>query len=122
VEVSEKVAVKDPNDISLVLLKARALFKSNEYDEAIKSYDRAIEMASLPDSSYSTTAWIGKGDSLRAQGKNQEALAAYNKAIDLNPMFSNAWHGKGEAQRSLGNVQDAFESFYVAEKLGYEEE
>ena len=120
VEASEKALVKDTGDISLVLLKAGAQFKSNEYEEAIKSYDRAIEMSSSPASFYAASAWIGKGDALRAQGKNAEAMQAYDKAIYLNPMYSDAWHGKGEAQRALGLVQDAFESSYVAEKLGYE--
>lgn len=71
----------------------------------------------LPNAS---SAWIGKGDALRAQGKNAEAMQAYDKAIELNPMYNNAWHGKGEAQRALGLVQYAYESSYVAEKLGYE--
>jgi tetratricopeptide (TPR) repeat protein len=66
--------------------------------------------------------WFNKGWALHRNGSNADALAAYNKAIDLNPIFSNAWHGKGEAERALGDVQDAFESSYVAEKLGYEEE
>ncbi|HNW38614.1 MAG TPA: tetratricopeptide repeat protein, partial [Methanosarcina vacuolata] len=120
VEASEKALVMDPGDISLVLLKAGAQFKSNEYEEAIKSYDQAIEMSSSPASFYAASAWIGKGDVLRAQGKNTEAMQAYDKAIDLNPMYSDAWHGKGEALRSLGLVQDAYESSYVADKLGYE--
>jgi len=76
-------------------------------------------MASLSKSFYATSAWIGKGDALRAQGKNKEALEAYDKAIDQNPIYSDAWHGRGEAQRALGLVQDAYESSYVAEKLGY---
>ena len=120
VEVSERALMKDPGDISLMLLKAGAQFKSNEYDEALKSYDQAIEMSSSPDSFYASSALIGKGDVLRAQGKKREALAAYNEAIDLNPMYSNAWQGRGEAQRALGMVQDAYESLFVAEKLGYE--
>ena len=65
--------------------------------------------------------WIKIGDDLALnKSNNQEALAAYDMAIDQDPMYSNAWQGKGEAQRALGKFQDAFESFYVAGKLGYE--
>jgi tetratricopeptide (TPR) repeat protein len=122
VEASDRALAKDPGDISLMLLKAEAQFKLNEYDEAVKSYDSVIEMSSSPDSFYAASAWIGKGDVMHAQGKNAEAMQAYDNAIDLNPMYSNAWQGKGEAQRALGLVQDAYESSYVAEKLGYEKE
>jgi tetratricopeptide (TPR) repeat protein len=121
VEASEEALMNDSGDISLMLLKARALFKSEEFDEAIKSYDRAIEMASLSDSFYATSAWIGKGDVLLAQGKNEEALEAYDRAIEQSPMYGDAWYGRSEAQRALGLVQDAYESAYVAEKLGYQE-
>jgi len=119
VNVSEKALIRDSGDISLMLQMARALFKSDRLDEAIKSYDRAIEMASLSDSFYATPAWIGKGDALRAQGKNVEALEAYNRSIEQNPIYGDAWYGRSESQRALGLVQDAYESSYVAEKLGY---
>jgi tetratricopeptide (TPR) repeat protein len=74
------------------------------YDEAIRTYDKAIETAS-PGSFYTPTAWISKGNALRAQGKNEEALEAYNKAISLSPIFAEAWLGRGEAQKALGRLQ-----------------
>lgn len=66
-----------------------------------------------------TTAWIGRGDALRALGRNQEALEAYNRAIELGPHWSNAWYGRGESQRALGQVYNATMSLLVADKLGY---
>jgi tetratricopeptide (TPR) repeat protein len=89
------------------------------YDEAIRTYDKAIEMASSG-SFYAPMAWIRKGNALQTQGKNEEALEAYNKAIDLNPIFADAWQGRGEAQKALGKVTEASGSFYLAKKLGYE--
>jgi len=58
---------------------------------------------------------------LRAQGRNQEALVAYNQAIDLSPIYPDAWAGRGEAQKAQGLVTEASASFYVARKLGYKE-
>ena len=66
------------------------------------------------------TVWIGKGDVLRAQSRNQEALEAYNQAILLSPIYSDAWAGRGEAQKSMGLVTEASGSFYLARMLGYE--
>jgi tetratricopeptide (TPR) repeat protein len=55
-------------------------------------------------------------------GRNEEALQAYDKAIEVNPIFGDAWRGRGEALKALGKVYDASMSFYMAQKLGYEEE
>jgi tetratricopeptide (TPR) repeat protein len=90
------------------------------YDEAIAAYDEAIEGASPYSLKYYTSqALSGKGDLLRAQGRNEEAILAYDQAIDIEPTLSEAWHGKGMAQNALGQVTDAGSSFYVANKLGY---
>lgn len=121
VNASDKALQKDSNDTSVLELKGRVLFKLAMYDEAIRAYDRAIETAS-PGSFYAPTAWIGKGNALRAQEKNEDALEAYNKAIDLSPIFAEAWAGRGEAQKALGKVTEASASFYVAKKLGYKED
>ena len=75
----------------------------------------------MPGSFHAPTVWIGKGDALRAQLRNQEALEAYNRAIDLSPIYADAWAGRGEAQKSMGLVIEASASFYVARMLGYEE-
>ena len=55
----------------------------NESDEAIKAYDKAIEI----NPKYSE-AWNNKGNALYNQTKFDEAIKAYNKAIEIN--LSNA--------------------------------
>ncbi len=69
---------------------------------------------------HTSQALSGKGDVLRAEGKN-EAISAYDEAIDIEPTLSEAWHGKGLALNALGRVTEAGSSFYVANKLGYRE-
>ncbi len=105
----------------LLQQKGMVLFELGRYDDAIEAYDQVLsDSPDIKPSAAKTSAWIGKGDALRASGKNEEAISAYNKAIDLSPIYSDAWHGKGEAQKAMGQVGNASLSFLVADKLGYE--
>ena len=120
VNASERALLSNANDTSVLELKGRALLKLGKYDEAIKAFEQAIETA-MPGSFHAPTVWIGKGDALRAQRKNEAALEAYNQAILLSPIYSDAWAGRGEAQKSMGLITEASASFYVARMLGYKE-
>ena len=35
------------------------------------------------------------GKKLSGEGKYEEAIASYDKAIELDPKYTNAWNGKG---------------------------
>jgi len=60
---------------------------------------------------------INKGLSLEAVGKFQEALACYDRALQLNPRFAEAWHSKGAALGSLKRPQEAITCFNRALEL-----
>lgn len=122
VELYDLAFTKDPGDISLLASKGRALFGLGRYDEAIAICDRILRDAPRIEPGFAQiTAWIVRGDALRALGRNEEALEDYNRAIDASPNFIMAWRGRGESQRALGDISGASMSFYVARKLGYEE-
>ncbi len=121
-ELYDKAILDDPGDVRLQQRKGLALYNLGRYEESLGIYDQIIETSSrIEPYTVDTIVWIGAGDALRALGKNQEALVAYNKAIELGPHWSSAWHGKGEAQKAMGQVVNASMSFLVADKLGYEE-
>ena len=42
-------------------------------------------------------AWNNKGVALAKLNKSDEAIKAYDKAIEINPHNSNAWNNKGVA-------------------------
>ncbi len=87
--------------------------QSNE--EAIKSYDKVIEMSS-PD--YALGAWTAKGDIFKAIGKYEESIKAYNKVIEIAPKeASYAWEGKGLALEALGRNSEANAAFSEAKML-----
>ena len=65
--------------------KGLALDDINKYDEAIKAFDKAIEI----NPQYSL-AWYNKGRALYKLNKFDEAIKAYDKAIEIDPQHSNA--------------------------------
>ncbi|MGB7571049.1 MAG: tetratricopeptide repeat protein, partial [Methanothrix sp.] len=64
-------------------------------------------------------AWNNKGAVLSDQGKKEEALKAYEKAIELDPKFAYPWNNKGLALKALGRKSQADECFARAKELGY---
>ncbi len=44
---------------------------------------------------------FGIGYAFALQDENMDALAAFDKAIELNPQYSEAWYSKGSALKTL---------------------
>ncbi len=84
------------------------------YGEAIREFDKAIEL-----DPQNKVAWIFKGSVLDTRlNRSEEALAAYDKAIETgstnvqdNVWLANAWMAKGGALAKLGMDNESFEAF-----------
>lgn len=118
----DKAISSSTDDAGLLQSKGWTLYELNRFNEALMIYDKILETSpSIEPYLTQTIALIAKGDALHALGRNNEAIEAYNRAIETGPNFGVAWHGRGEAQRAMGQAYNASMSFYVAQKLGYEE-
>jgi tetratricopeptide (TPR) repeat protein len=53
--------------------------------------------------------WYNKGDALYGQGKLDEAIVAYNRAIEINPKDANAWLKKGEVLAGWGKFDESMQ-------------
>ena len=51
--------------------------------------------------------WSNKGVSMSALGRKEEAVACYDRALEIDPRFANAWLGKGAALYELGRSEEA---------------
>jgi tetratricopeptide (TPR) repeat protein len=69
------------------------------YDEATLAFNKGIELDPTRPDTFSH-----RGRTLAKQGKYIEALADYDKAINLNDKFADAWYNKGIALFYLGRV------------------
>ena len=56
-------------------------------------------------------AWTGKGMALNALNKSDEAIKAYDKAIEIDPQKSEAWNNKGVALDNLNKPDEAIKAF-----------
>jgi len=63
-------------------------------------------MAQTPDNADSH---LLRGNSLLSQGRPAEALGAYQRALDLHPLWAPALTNYGVALKELGQIQEAFE-------------
>ncbi len=84
--------------------KGSPLSDKEEYDEAIKCYDKAIEL----DPKYSN-AYNNKGWTLFKKEEYDEAIKCYDKAIELDPNCSGAYSNKGLALLKKEEYDEAIE-------------
>lgn len=127
----DRALALDPNYANAWNGKGSALRSLGHYEEALVAYDRALDLS--PTDAHT---WNGKGntfsvlgrdgelgelldfdtnlaikfrgtDALRSQGRYEEALAAYDRALTLNPNFAAAWRNKGNALNDLKRYEEA---------------
>ena len=67
--------------------------------------------SSFYDRQTTATDWNNRGNVLVRQGRYDEALKAFDKAIELKPNYTEAWNNKGYTLYLLGNYYDAAQAF-----------
>ncbi|MFM2061809.1 MAG: hypothetical protein RLZZ507_1479 [Cyanobacteriota bacterium] len=75
------------------------LWRSKRADEAIRAFDRAIEIIKAQpnfDKQYYALAYYGKGLAFRFNFKYPEAIKAFEQAIQIDPQLWQAWRGRGD--------------------------
>src|SRR5215213_1404265 len=101
-----EMVINDPNYATVWSNKGSALSHLSKHNEAIKCYDRVIEIKPK----YSG-AWYNKGTSLIYLGKYQEAIKCLEKVLELMPDHVDAWSNKGSALLNLGKYEEAIVCF-----------
>jgi tetratricopeptide (TPR) repeat protein len=80
----------NPFDLNGFIGKGKSLDKINYHQEAIKSYDIAIQL-----NPNNPVPLNYKGKSLHALNKYQEAIKIFDSAINLDPKYDEAYYSKG---------------------------
>jgi tetratricopeptide (TPR) repeat protein len=103
----EKVVIEAPRELQAWELynKAFSLASLGDHAEAIKYYDRVLELE--PSNS---DAWNNRGSCCKKLGKVQDALQCYENALHAEPHNASAWSNKGNALSALGKYTEAIVS------------
>jgi len=133
-------------DISELQLKAEEFFRQGDYYQAIRYFDKAIQLNSDDAIDFSnrgaskfqvqdydgaiedcSTAiqmdptlldpHICIGNSLRDKGDTEGALSEYTKAIDKNSKFYPAYMAKGKLKRSMQDYGGGYKRLYTSATL-----
>ena len=65
------------------------------------------------------TKWNNKGWKILFLGDYEEAIRAFDKAIEIDPYLAGAWYNKGLALKLIGRTAEANAAFAEANKLGF---
>jgi tetratricopeptide (TPR) repeat protein len=81
------------------------LLNSNNYSEAEKEYDKALAITEVAE------AYYQKGYIRLVEGKNNDAITQFDKAIKVDSTFYLAWAMKGSANFLLNNFEEAIKNY-----------
>lgn len=87
------ISIKTDGDIALA---------SNNLDEAVRLYKKAVFI-----SPKFAEAWCNLGNAYGMKSEYNNALSAFNKAVDIDPKYGKALYGKAITLRNLGMLDEA---------------
>ncbi|MEG2940039.1 MAG: sulfotransferase [Thermomonas sp.] len=82
----EDLLAEDPDNNSLLNLKAVVLGKLGDYGDAIRLYESILR-----DRPKDARVWMSLGHALKTEGQTERAIAAYRRALEIDPGFGSAW-------------------------------
>ena len=95
--------------------KGYLLVNSTKYKEAIKLYDKAINL-----NSRDAETWYEKGVAFYNLKKYEEAIKCFNKAVEINPKDAEVWDIKGNALASLEKYEESIKCYDKAIEINPE--
>lgn len=108
-KVSEEITKARPNNADAHHLHGISSFKLNRLERAIKSIERAIELAPQTPGFYANLA-----EMYRLRGRPELGLAAGEKAVALDPANSQAWNNLGIIHFDKGDFAASEECYRKA--------
>ena len=106
IQFIERALAKAPQFAALYSNKGSALKALGKYDEALSTFDKALQLdTSQPD------AHFNKANLLMLLHENALALKHYQRTVQLRPQHLGSWLGLASAQRALKEFSSAVHSY-----------
>src|SRR5215475_4055479 len=104
----QQALAADPNHADTLHLMGLISLQARQLDHAVEWISRAIRQDPKP-------AYLASlGRVLLDQGRREEALQTFDKAVQLAPHDANLWRNLGKALAEVGRVDEAILSFEQA--------
>ena len=111
IKFGEKLIKKKPNDTQLIYLLGLSFINLQKFLNAEKYFEKLLSLKKTYEIYYIY------GNILKSLKKYSEASTSFEKAIELNPNFSEAFNNLGNVKKSLNEPDKAIECFKMAIKL-----
>jgi predicted O-linked N-acetylglucosamine transferase (SPINDLY family) len=110
--ICRNILKSEPNNFNALRLLGMTYSERKNYDLAIKSIKKALQVNSNIPESYHNLGTI-----FQDKGDFDEAIASYQKALQLNPNFYAAYYNLGTIFQANGDFDDAISSYLKAIKI-----
>ena len=104
-----------PDFVNVYNNRGNAYADKGELDNAIKDYNKAIQLIQRP--SDLASAHNNRGSAYVDKGELDNAIKDYNKAVQLNPDYAEAYYNRGIAYADKGELDNAIGDYTQAIKL-----
>ena len=84
----------------------------NQYNEALKSYEKSLKIDPIR-----VVTWYYQAETLKKMNQFEKSLKSYDKAIELNPRDSLALAGRADVLANLRRFDEALKSYDDALKI-----
>jgi predicted O-linked N-acetylglucosamine transferase (SPINDLY family) len=98
-----------PQHFDALHLSGVIAIQNGDFEQALALIDKAIAID--PGNSAHAPAYSNRGSALRSLGRNREALASFDKALDLKGSQPDVHFNRGNTLRDLGRHEEAIESY-----------
>ena len=107
--------------IDKAMVEAYKLQKDSRIEEAIRKWRSIANIVDEADKNLAARAWNSVGYLLSELERTEDAISAYDKAIEMKANYAGAYYNRGRQKVELDQYRDAIEDFDKAIDLNFHE-